>query len=175
MPGVRAKLIPLLLTLVACASGSVERGFPYIPMTLAPPAKPASTPEPVDTPPPPPVEALPLDVDPVEIGLTAEGITRLCEGSLERARLLTDEIRALKGEPEEKLTWAATLGKLDAATLALRNAADFPELIAVVHPDKAVRDAAKACDPKVDRFITNLYLDADLASIFKRYAARKEK
>ncbi len=172
---VRAKLIPLLLALAACASGSEEKRFPYTTMALAPPARPAATPEPPDAPPPAPVSALPLDVDPVEVGLTAEGITRLCDGSLERARQLTEEIRALKGEPDEKLTWAATLGKLDAATLALRNAADFPELMAAAHPDKAVRDAAKGCDPKVERFVTGLYLDADLAGIFKRYAARKEE
>ncbi len=167
-------LIPLLVTLAACASGGEEKRFPYVQMAVAPPARPAATPEAPEEGPPPPLEALPLGVDPAEIGQSVEGVGRLCEGSLERAKRLTDEIRALKGEPDERLTWASTLGKLDAATLALQNAGDFPELMAVAHPDKAVRDAAKACDPKLDRFVTGLYLDADLAAIFKRYAARKE-
>ncbi len=118
-------------------------------------------------------EPLPLDVDPPAIGQTAEGVQRLCEGSLARARVLVDEIRALRGQPDEALTWEATLGKLDAATLAVRNAGDFPQLMAVAHPEKAVRDAAKTCDPRIDAFSTALYLDAELASIFKRFAARK--
>ncbi|RYE91894.1 MAG: oligopeptidase A, partial [Myxococcales bacterium] len=118
---------------------------------------------------------LPLDVDPVAIGQTVAGVTRLCDGSIERAKLLLDEVRSLRGAPDDRLTWDDTLGKLDAATLALRNAADFPQLMAAAHPDKAVRDAAKTCDPKVDRFMTGIYLDADLAGIFKRVAARKLK
>ena len=160
-------------------------------MALAACGGPASETPPQPPPPPPPATVsavasasvappsepapLPLDVDPVAIGQTAGGVTQLCDGSIARARQLLDEVRALRSAPDEKLTWDDTLGKLDKATLALRNAADFPQLMAVAHPDKAVRDAAKACDPKVDRFATAIYLDADLASIFKRVAARNLK
>ena len=122
-----------------------------------------------------PAKALaPLDLDPVAEGLTAEGITRVCDESLARAGALLDEVRSLKGAPDEALSWDGTLGKLDSAALALRNASDFPGLMAVAHPDKGVRDAAKACEPKVDKFQTGIYLDEGLATIFKRYAARKE-
>ena len=92
-------LIPLLVTLAACASGGEEKRFPYVQMAVAPPARPAATPEAPEEGPPPPLEALPLGVDPAEIGQSVEGVGRLCEGSLERAKRLTDEIRALKGEP----------------------------------------------------------------------------
>lgn len=115
-----------------------------------------------------------LDVDPVAVGLTAQGISDLCDGSLDRAKLLLDDVRALASEGDDKLTWDSTLGKLDAAVLALRNGGDFPQLLAVAHPDQQVREAAKACEPKVDAFQTALYLDSQLASVFKRYAAKGE-
>ena len=118
---------------------------------------------------------LPLDVDPVAVGLTAEGIARLCDGSLARAESLLSEIRALKDASDDALTWDATFGKLDQVALARTNASDFPQLMAVANPDKAARDAAKACDPKVDKLATALYLDKDLAAVFKRYAKKGDK
>ena len=116
----------------------------------------------------------PLDVDPVAVGLTPEGITRLCDESLARAAALLDEVRLLSTAKDDALTWDATLKKLDASELALRNAGEFPGLMAVAHPDKAVRDAAKKCEPKIEKFSTGIFLDATLASVFKRYAAKKE-
>jgi thimet oligopeptidase len=47
--------------------------------------------------------------------------------------------------------------------------------MSVAHPDKAVRDAAKECEPKVEHLTTGLYLDAALASVLKAYAAKDEK
>ena len=61
---------------------------------------------------------------------------------------------------------------MDRARLALRNAGDFPALLAVAHPDAGVRDKAKACEPKIDKLDTSLWLDRSLASVVKRYAAR---
>lgn len=168
-------LISLLVSLVACSSDGGGRHFPETPMAVTPPARPAVTPEPVEAPAAPPLEAVSLTVDPTEIGQTAKGVMHLCSGSLSLAEELVKEILSLKQEPDEKLTWDATFGKLDAVTLALRNAADFPQLMGAVHPDKAVRELAKACDPMVDKFLTGLYLEKDLASIFKRYADKKEK
>ena len=137
----------------------------------------------------PAVNLAPLDVDPVSVGLgrsaagpgtaddaarAKEGITRLCDESLAKAQALLGEIKALDGKPDAELTWASTLGKLDQAKIAMRNAGDFPALMAVAHPDEKVRDAAKACEPKADKLDTNLWLDASLAKVIKRYAAKKE-
>lgn len=131
----------------------------------------------------------PLDVDPVVVGLgrstggpgsekdaalARTGIERLCHESIARANAMLDEIRALEKAPETALTWDATVGKLDRVRLALRNAGDFPALMAVSHPDDAVREKAKLCEPKIDKVDTGLWLDASLARIVKRYAAKKE-
>ncbi|MCW5835615.1 MAG: Zn-dependent oligopeptidase [Labilithrix sp.] len=130
-----------------------------------------------------------LDVDPVIVGLGREtagpggpndaalaraGVERLCDESLARATSLLDEIRALDGAADDALTWDATAGKLDRARLALRNAGDFPALMAVSHPDDGVREKAKLCEPKLDKLDTALWLDAKLARVMKRYAAKKE-
>ncbi|AKV03504.1 Thimet oligopeptidase [Labilithrix luteola] len=136
------------------------------------------------------VALAPLDVDPVVVGLgrsnagpgteadaglARDGIVRLCDESLARATSLLDEIRALDGKPDSELTWASTVGKLDHAKIALRNAGDFPSLMAVSHPDETVRDRAKTCEPRIDKLETSLWLDPKLASVIKRYAARNEK
>ncbi len=127
----------------------------------------------------------PLDIDPVVAALgtdapgvatdharAAAGVTRLCDESLARARALLDEVRALAGSSDDALTWSTTLENLDRARLAMRNAGDLPALLAVAHPDQAVRDKAKGCEPKIDKLETSLWLDKVLASVVKRYAAK---
>jgi thimet oligopeptidase len=131
----------------------------------------------------------PLDVDPVAVALgrtspgpgTADdvararaGVVELCDGSLARASLTLDEVRAMDRRPDSELTWDSTIGGLDRAKIAIRNAGDFPGLLAVAHPDEGVRERAKGCEPKVDKLETSLWLDAALARVVKRYAAKKE-
>ncbi len=41
----------------------------------------------------------------------------------------------------------------------------------MTHPDAAVREAAAKAEPKVNEFVTGLFLDKDLAEVFKRFAA----
>lgn len=130
-----------------------------------------------------------LDIDPVVLALgrsnggtgapesdklAREGVVRLCDASLARAAALLDEIRAMAAKPDVALTWDATLGRLDRARLAMRNAGDFPALMAVAHPDETVREQAKTCEPKVEKLDTSLWLDASLGGVIKRYAAKKE-
>ncbi|MCL2777469.1 MAG: Zn-dependent oligopeptidase [Polyangiaceae bacterium] len=114
----------------------------------------------------------PLDVDPVAVGLA--GIEHLCDASLARAESLLAGIRAMTSKPDAELTWETTLGKFDYAKAALGNAGDFPALMAVAHPDAAVRQSAKACEPKIDAFETSMWLDEALANVVKRYAAKSE-
>jgi thimet oligopeptidase len=113
--------------------------------------------------------------DPVAVGLTADGQKRICDDHLKSAQTLLDQIKSLKGSPADKLTYATTIGRFDDAMAEVMNAQAFPSLMVVAHPDKAVRDAARECDPKVDKLMTAMFLDADLAAVIKAYAAKGEK
>ncbi len=146
--------------------------------TAKPPSTPPAVPAPVAHPTPKQetrsVAAAPLDVDPVSVGLTERGIVELCDSSLATASAEIAEVRALDQKPDGDLRWENTLGKIDRAKLALRNGGDFPALMAVAHPDNAFRERAKTCEPKVERLETGIWLDAALARVVKRYAAKKE-
>jgi thimet oligopeptidase len=113
--------------------------------------------------------------DPIAAGLTAEGQRRLCDDHLAAAEGLLETIRALAGSTPDKLTYEATLGRFDDVIAEMHDAQELPHLMSVAHPDAAVRDAAKLCDPKADKFNTALYLDAGVASVIKAYAAKGEK
>lgn len=131
-----------------------------------------------------------LDVDPVAVALgrveagpggtpaddekARAGVTRLCDESLAKADSLLAAVRAAGAKPDAELGWDNTLGLFDQARVALRNAGDFPGLLAVAHPDAATRELAKACEPKTEHFETGMWLDAKLADVVKRYAAKKE-
>src|SRR5687768_10432106 len=108
----------------------------------------------------PPAAALPEpDVDPVSVGMTAPGVTKLCDDNLALAQRNIEAVKALAGSPPERLTFETTLGRFDDAVLAYNTAAEFPYLMGVAHPDATVREAAKACEPKADKFITGVWLD----------------
>lgn len=113
--------------------------------------------------------------DPVSTGTTPEGVRRLCDDHLANARAILDEIRSRAGAPPSELTYETTIGRFDDAVAEISDAGQFPYLMAVAHPDKAVRDAAKECEPKVEQLTTGLYLDAEIASVLKAYTAKKEK
>ena len=113
--------------------------------------------------------------DPVAVGTTPDGVRRLCDDHLASARAILDQIRSRAGAPPSTLTYATTLGRFDDAIAEIVDAQQFPYLMAVAHPDKAVRDAAKECEPKVEQVTTGLYLDAGIASVLKAYAAKDEK
>jgi thimet oligopeptidase len=113
--------------------------------------------------------------DPVETGLTADGIRRMCDDHLASARAIFDEIRAQAGAPPSTLSYATTIGRFDDAVAEIGAAQEFPYLMSVAHPDKAVRDAAKECEPKVEELTTAVYMDAGVASVIKAYAAKDNK
>lgn len=132
---------------------------------------PISAPE---TPAAPTVTAI-SELDPVADGMTADGVRALCNERLEQAQQILAEIKQLQSSPDEALTWQNTVGRVDDIALQISLGAGFPQLMAVGHPDEAVRNAAKECEPKVSKFQTDLMLDAQFASVIKRYAARGEK
>ncbi|AKT41688.1 M3 family metallopeptidase [Chondromyces crocatus] len=113
--------------------------------------------------------------DPVAIGMTPEGVRSLCDDHLQLARKHLDTIKALRGKPSTELTWANTIGRFDSALLEINNAGEFPYLMGVAHPDAAVREAAKQCEPKSDELTTAMWLDGDLAAGIKAYAQKGEK
>lgn len=163
----KTSLLPLIFAL-GCA-GSAP---PVVPPT---PVAPATTmPHAASSAPLPPAFVPTADVDPVASAMTVDGVTALCDNHLARAQSLLETIKALKSSPDDKLTWDATFGAYDLIALELSVGGGFPGLMAVGHPDKAVRDAAKACEPKTDKFRTELMLDADFGAVVKRYAAKNE-
>ncbi|HMY18555.1 MAG TPA: oligopeptidase A, partial [Polyangium sp.] len=135
----------------------------------------ASTLAPVPTAPLVAVELMQPDFDPVPIGMTPDGVRKLCDERLAQAKKHLDAIKTLKGADPDKLTYASTLGKFDEAILEATNASAFPYLMGLAHPDGTTRAAAKECEPKVDAFQTSMWLDADLAGVMKAYAAKKDK
>jgi thimet oligopeptidase len=152
-------LLALLLVAAACDPAAVTSAPPRAPDLVA------TTPPPAAAPKPAPM------FDPLSAGLTAEGMTRLCDDHLAAAGKLADTIRALSGAPADKVTYGSSLGRLDDVIIEVRDAQELPHLMALAHPDAAVREAAKLCDPKVDKFTTALYLDANVAAVIKAYAA----
>lgn len=127
-----------------------------------------------NTPPPETVASSPV-FDPVPIGMTAEGVQKLCDDHIKAAEAILAEIKSLKGAPAEKLTYEATIGRFDDLVMELNNAGEFPYLMGVAHPDERVREAGKKCEPRTDKFTTAMWLDADLAAVLKAYAAKGEK
>ena len=98
-------------------------------------------------------------------------MTRLCDDHLAAASRLAQSLHALASAPAAELTYEATLGRFDDIVNEMRDAQEVPHLMALAHPDAAVRDASKPCDPKVDAFNTALYLDAGIAAALKAFAA----
>jgi thimet oligopeptidase len=182
----RALSFSLLVALAAACGGETPPATQPVvtPKAVAPAAQTAPPAE-------APITPAPLDVDPVAIGLgraqpgagtgsadditrARDGIVRLCDESLARATVSLGEVREMDKKSDADLTWENTVGGIDRAKIAIRNAGDFPSLMAVAHPDEAVRDRAKGCEPKIDRLETSMWLDAAVARVVKRYAAKKE-
>jgi len=143
--------------------------------------KPVQSPAPIQSqtpqtqepqPEPPPVRT--ADVDPVASGLTAKGLTDLCDNHLKRAHAILDNIIALENQPTESLTWDNTVGRLDEIVLELSVGGGFPYLMSHAHPDSKVREAGSACEPKMDAFRTDLLLNPRFANVIKRYASKNE-
>jgi thimet oligopeptidase len=117
----------------------------------------------------------PPEFDPVASGMTVDGVKKLCDDHLAEAQKILDQIKSLKSAPPDKLTYESTLGAFDDIVSEVNSAGEFPYLMGVAHPDGPVREAAKSCEPKTDKFMTNLWLDPDVAAVIKAYAAKGEK
>lgn len=173
MPGRRLLSALLPLALLAAACGPNPTPGPTTPLPQPPEVKPA---EPIkDSEEPVKPSAARPELDPVAVAMTPEGVKKLCDDRLQLAQQHLDAIKALKGKPAAELTYQGTLGRFDEIVLEINSAGEFPYLMGVAHPDSAVREAAKLCEPKTDKFTTAMWLDADLAGVIKGYASKGEK
>ncbi len=155
-----------LLVLFGCNQGEIR-----------PPEDPAvPVPAPGQADAAPPVEGPELAlIDPVAQGMSVEGVTRLCDDNLEKARRIIHAIKSQDPQQTDALSWDSTLGRLDDAFLSIFNASEFPYLMGVAHPAESVRNAARACETKTDKLVTGIFLDAELGRVIKAYASKREK
>ncbi len=116
-----------------------------------------------------PTATLALDVDPTTFFATEADVRKLCKESLAKAQEKLAEVRLLANAKDEALTSDAVLGAIDDARLATKNAGDGSALMAVAHPDAAVRKAAEECEPLAGSFETSFYLDRTTADVVARF------
>ncbi|MFO0588096.1 MAG: M3 family metallopeptidase [Polyangiaceae bacterium] len=169
----RRLLVPIVAALLSACGPAPQPVTPPPANTTVTPivtAAPSATATSMTNETPPPAE-----FDPVRVGMTVQGVKDLCDDHIAGAKKLLDQMKALKGAPADKLTYESTIGAFDDIVSELNSAGEFPYLMGVAHPDAAVREAAKSCEPKTDKFLTNLWLDADVAAVLKAYAAKSEK
>lgn len=79
-----------------------------------------------------------------------------------RARLALAKDEVARTKAAQTRTVAATLEPYHMALIQLANAGASASLFAEVHPDAALRDAARTCEQEVSAYATELSLDRDL-------------
>ena len=102
---------------------------------------------------------------------SVDGLTRHCTTQLAEARRRLDAIAALDAGEPAGVAWRDTFGRFDEVRLALANAAEYADVIGVVHPDDAMRAAAAECERRADAFETESYLDVRVGRVLARQAA----
>ena len=130
------------VTTTLAATAFLAVGCAQNKMTPATPTASAATaPEKSDTP-----AALPAPEGSKQLTGTVEQFTALCEQDMATARA---QATALKGMDPKK-DGRAILKAYDTVTVAIGGAMSRSSLTREVHPDAAMRDAARACEQKVD-------------------------
>jgi thimet oligopeptidase len=87
---------------------------------------------------------------------TADDLARAADTAIAEARAGVDVIRG------RTLSGLARLEAYDEVRAALSNAADLVSLLAVCHPDAALRDAADAAKQAISKVSTDISLDRDV-------------
>jgi len=88
---------------------------------------------------------------------TASAFATDCLAGLRRAQALRPKIVAAKARTRE-----ATLAPYNELLLAASSSNALAGLMSEVHPDEAIRDAARECEQEVSRFYSDLALDRDM-------------
>ncbi len=141
------------------------------PLVLAAPAMGcggASVQAPAGAPPegPPPAAATTATVEPDTgaagpVWVSADKLTEVCAGGLERGRALADEVRQVKADGGTN-TVDNTFAPFHQMMRVTDTAAGWASLMFNVHPDEAVRGAAKQCQQDLSEFSTKVFLDRAL-------------
>jgi len=113
------------------------------------------------------------DADPIAPLGTPAAVTGLCDENIAAAKAIAEKIRGLEKASDDDLEWKNTFGMFDGMENHLGEAGRVPQLLMVAHPDAAVREAAIACEPKIDAFVSALYVDDAIASVLRRFDARR--
>lgn len=166
-PSTRARARTLALAQALALSGAVACG--PSPAARQPAPLPSVTASASAKAAPPALPALP-PFEPVLEARDAATLMALCERHLEAARRHLAGVRAQVDAPEGKLTFAGTVGAIDDALFEVDQAQSYPTLLALVHPDLAVREAGQKCEPAASALVTGLWLDADVAKVVRAYA-----
>lgn len=109
-------------------------------------------------------------VDPVTAATTPDTLGALCRDNLRLAERIASRVAALDPTAGAALGFDPTLGQLDDALTAVRNASDYASLLGVVHPDRSMRQAARACESSADEVTTRIWLDGQLGGVLRAYA-----
>lgn len=103
--------------------------------------------------------------------MTPEQVTRACEDAIAACDAGVDAIVATQ---DGERTFANTLGALEAATDGVGQASGQYAFMAYVASDDALREAGRAAEERIDKYLVDLSFREDLYAAIKAYAARGE-
>jgi len=127
------------------------------------PAKPAPQPTTVEVDKVEEPEALKSELE----SRTLETFTLACHQGLAEAQRILPGILTQKGEAGPR-TEANTLVPYNEMSRQLELSAAMASLMRSVHPDEKIREAAKACEKDVEKFISELHLNRQLFDAFAK-------
>ncbi|MCY3505511.1 MAG: Zn-dependent oligopeptidase [Chloroflexi bacterium] len=113
----------------------------------------------------------------VDVGLpdfsaiTPEEVTRACEDAIAACDAAVDVIVAT---PDGERTFANTLRALEAATDGVSQASGQYAFMAYVASEDALREAGRAAEERIDKYLIDLSFREDLYAAIKAYAGRGE-
>lgn len=111
----------------------------------------------------------------VDVGLpdfsaiTPDQVTRACEGAIAACDAAVDVIVAT---PDGERTFANTLGALEVATDGVSQASGQYAFMAYVASEDALREAGRAAEERIDKYLIDLSFREDLYAAIKAYAGR---
>lgn len=127
-----------------------------------PPEKPVNPPTPVQAEPDAGVVEVPPDAAPPPPKSAAELYTEKCDAEVAKCEKLLAEILAVEGPR----TVDNTLDPYNVLGLTLYNAAESADLYQMTHPDEAMREAARACQQKVNKLSSAISVNRELYQAF---------
>lgn len=110
-----------------------------------------------------------LSSDPIADIKTPDDLVSRFEQAMRRARELQESLSALKSN-EGPFSWEQTFGAFDELSFVLSEAGNVPSLFGMTHPDETMRNVALACEPKIDAFVSDLYMNEHVYESLKSYA-----